>query len=86
MLHVLQLRTDKVVKDVEMGEIMGKRLWRRAPIAPFCMNKPAKPTGRRLHPFSLDLRSSQDQLPGMNYAASSRKGFVMLPRDPEPCQ
>lgn len=86
ILHVLQLRTDKVDKDDEMGETMGKRLWRRAPITPFCMNKPAKPAVRQLHPFSLDLCSRQDQLPGINYAAISRKGSAILPLESEPCQ
>jgi len=68
---VLQLRTEKVVKEEEMGEI--RRFWKRAPITPFCIDKPSKPTGRRLQPFSLDLCSSWDRLPGVNYAASSRK-------------
>ena len=75
---MLQLRIDKVVKEEEMGETMGKRLWRKALITPFCMDKPAKPTGRQLHPFSLDLCSHWDQLPEMNCAATSRKGSVML--------
>lgn len=75
---MLQLRIEKVVKEEEVEETMGKRLWRRVPIAPFCMDKPAKPTGRWLHLFSLDLCSSWHQLPGMNSAGSSRKGSVML--------
>lgn len=83
MLHMLQLWIDKVVKTVEMGET--KRPWRRAPITPFCTDKTVKPTDRQLHSFSLDLCSSWDQLPGMNYAANSRTGSVMLSPEPEPC-
>lgn len=54
----------KVVQERERGETMGIRLWRRASITPPRMVKAAGHTGRRLYPFSIDLCSSWDRLPG----------------------
>lgn len=54
----------KVVQERERGETMGIRLWRRASITPPCTVQAAGHTGRRLYPFSIDLCSSWDRLPG----------------------